>query len=364
MTPPVAELATAVTRFAVDKSDLRRTCFAPDVLPALQDGEALLEVDRFAFTANNVTYAELGERLGYWQHFPAPPGLGVIPVYGFAEVAESRHPELHPGERIYGFLPMATHVVLRPVRVAEGSFVDGAPHRSTLPSAYNLYLRCAGDPQYQARYEDLQALLRPLFITSFLLDDWLADERHFGAQAVLLASASSKTALGLAFLLHRRRAVRVVGLTSARNAAFLERLGCYDRIVAYDAVAGLSRRPSVLVDFAGSAAVRAAVHDRLGDSLHCSCSVGLSHRELDPAAPRAGPQPAFFFAPERLRQRARDWGRDGLDARLGAAWRAFVPAAAGWFDLRRYGRKDVAAVYRATLEGRVPASRGQILSLK
>lgn len=363
MSFPAPELATAVTRFVVDRSDLRRARFEPAEFAALSDGEALLEVERFAFTANNITYAELGERLGYWRFFPAGEGAGVIPVYGFAEVVESRRDGLRAGERIYGYLPMASHLVVRPERLTGGSFVDAAPHRSRLPAAYNLYMRCEGDPMYQAGYEDLQALLRPLFVTSFLLDDWLDEENVFGAQAIVVSSASSKTALGMAYLLRRRHAAQVVALTSAQNAGFVERTGCYDRVVTYDELEGLRRRPSVLVDFAGSASVRAGVLRRLGESLQCSVSVGLSHRDAA-ALDTALPGPSFFYAPDRLKKRARDWGRAGLDARLAAAWREFVPAAAGWLEIRRGGRDAVEAVYRATLEGLVPASHGQILSLK
>src|SRR3712207_7922901 len=41
----------------------------------------------------------------------------------------------------------------------------------------------------------------PLFLTSFMLADQLEDNRFFGARALVLSSASSKTAYGTAFLL-------------------------------------------------------------------------------------------------------------------------------------------------------------------
>ena len=42
-------------------------------------GEVLFEVERFGFSANNVTYALLGDALRYWDLFPAEPGWGQIP---------------------------------------------------------------------------------------------------------------------------------------------------------------------------------------------------------------------------------------------------------------------------------------------
>ena len=62
--------------------------------------------------------------------------------------------------------------------------------------------------------ERSQALLRPLFMLSFLVDDFLAENEFFGAKRVLLSSASSKTAYGLAHLVHAR-GIRTIGLTSA-----------------------------------------------------------------------------------------------------------------------------------------------------
>jgi hypothetical protein len=41
--------------------------------------------------------------------------------------------------------------------------------------------RCSRDPFYTADSESVQALLRPLFITSWLIDDFLADNDFFGA---------------------------------------------------------------------------------------------------------------------------------------------------------------------------------------
>ena len=44
-------------------------------------------------------------------------------------------------------------------------------------------------------------MYRPLFFTSFMLADQLEDNDWFGAEVLVLSSASSKTAYGTAFLL-------------------------------------------------------------------------------------------------------------------------------------------------------------------
>jgi NADPH:quinone reductase-like Zn-dependent oxidoreductase len=352
--------------FVVARNDLRQSRFVDVPLPGLEDGEVLLKTDTFAFTANNITYAEMGERMAYWQFYPAPEGWGNIPVWGFADVVASRHPQVAQGERFYGYLPMATHAVLRPQRVDDAGFVDGTPHRQDLPAAYNLYLRTAADALYKPEHEALQALLRPVFITSFLIDDFLAEQAFFGAQRVLLSSASSKTAFGLAHLLHHRGGIDVVALTSAGHHAFVNGLGCYDRVVNYDDLQSLpADRPTVYVDFAGSAALRHAVHTHLDGQLMYSSAVGISHRDTKQAATALpGVKPVFFFAPDRLRQRARDWGRDGLDARIAAAWQAFVPVAASRLEVvRGAGPAAVESLYGAALEGRIPPREGHVLAM-
>ena len=57
----------------------------------LADGAIRLKVESFSVTANNITYAVVGDGFGYWNFFPAPDGWGRVPVWGFADVAELRH---------------------------------------------------------------------------------------------------------------------------------------------------------------------------------------------------------------------------------------------------------------------------------
>lgn len=352
--------------FEVRRDDLRQCRFHESPVPALAPGEALLRVDRFALTANNVTYAVAGDSMSYWKFFPAEAGWGRVPVWGFADVERSTVPGLAAGERLYGYYPMATHLVIRPGTPTPTSVIDAAPHRAGLPAIYNQYRRVAADPGYDAALEDHQAILQPLFMTGYLLADQLADEHFYGARRVLLGSASSKTAIALARQLARAAACEVVGLTSARNAAFVEKLGCYDRVVRYDDLASLpADAPAAFVDMASDSAVTLAVHERLGAQLRASILVGITHWEAPPRT-RAlpGPEPQFFFAPSRVEKRTADWGARGLQERMGAAWREFVDWTRGWLEIERgLGRADVERVYRATLEGQARPDRGHVLAL-
>ena len=352
--------------FHVERVKLPSCRFRCGPVPEPAAGQALLRVDAFAFTANNVTYAVAGDMMSYWDFFPAEPGWGRVPVWGFGDVIASRCEDVKEGSRVFGYLPMSTHLLVEPDRIANGSFVDGSEHRRALPPVYNQYISTAQDPGYSAAHEDEQMLLRPLFMTAFMLDDFLAADAFFGARAVVLSSASSKTAFGLAFLLHKRAGVEVIGLTSAGNVAFVEGLGCYDRVVTYDRVASLpADLPAAFVDMAGNGAVVSAVHHHFRDNLKHSAIVGLTHwGQRASADDLPGAAPALFFAPTQIQKRSREWGPEGLQQRYGAAWTDFLG-----FTQKRLrvvhgrGEADVERVYLETLAGKVSPDEGHILSL-
>ena len=349
----------------VRRDDLHTTRTVDEPVPDLRDGEALLRVDTFALTTNNVTYAVMGDAMSYWQFFPAADdGWGRVPVWGFADVEASRAPGVEEGQRVYGYLPMSTHLVVTPTRVGAHSFVDAAAHRASLATTYNQYVRAGDDRAREAE----TALLRPLFATGFLLDDWLADDDGPPAEQVVLASASSKTALGLAFLLHERGDVSVVGLTSPANAAFVESVGSYDRVVPYDRIADdvPNDVATVFVDMAGDGRVLGDVHRHLAQhgSLQRSCMVGATHWERQSApGDLPGPAPSFFFAPDRVEKRRSDWGPGGLEERLGEAWERFLGSVDGWLEIvERRGPDEARATWLELVDGGAPPRAGFVVS--
>jgi len=347
--------------FLIDRADLSRTevrgLSAPDTIP-LEDGEVLLDIERFALTANNITYGVYGDRLGYWRFFPAEDNWGRIPVWGFATVRRSTVETIAAGTRLFGYLPMATHLVTRLERRPWG-VVDVSPHRAELPPAYNSLVEAAPGP-----LDDQIALLRPLFLTAFLLDDYFAENDDFGATTFILSSASSKTALGLGWLL-ARRGVRVIGLTSPRNQGFVEGVGCYAETRIYSAFADAPvAGQAVFVDFAGDPAVVAAVHHGLGDRLVHSAVVGSTHQSGGAVGPGRlpGPRPTFFFAPDRLRQRSKDWGGEALNGRIQGALEDFI-AANGWLEvLTHAGPGALASVYQQVLAGAARPEEGHMVT--
>jgi hypothetical protein len=347
-------------------------------LSALAPGEVCVAVRKWAYTANNVTYALAGKSLNYWDFFPcSDTELGCVPVWGTAEVIESRADDLNVGSRLYGFLPMAEHAVMTPSKVSKAGFTDVAEHRAALPSIYNRYTLLSHDPFFTPATEDRMLLLRPLYLTSWLLYDFLKSHGYFGAQSVLLTSASSKTAIGLAHELQRHAPhVMTVGLTSARNRAMVEHLGLYSTVVTYEELlsdgGALDGTPAVLVDMAGSARVLTAVHALYAEQLKHSCQVGLSHvaeaatTQGRPPQGLAGPKPKFFFAPAWIERRAAEatGGVGELMASIMPAWHAFVADSERWLSVSHAcGQEAVLRAHAQTVAGESSPNVGTIMSL-
>jgi hypothetical protein len=329
----------------VRRNDLRTARIVGAAPAPLGDDQVRFTVERFGLTANNVTYAVLGDRLRYWTFFPSDEaGWGRVPAWGFARAVETHCAEVPEATRVFGYVPMGGEFVVTARRVDERGLRDGSPHRDELPAAYNAYRRA--EP---GSLDDATMVLQPLFITAVLLARSLA-----GASRVVLSSASSKTALGTAYLL-RRAGIEVAGLTA--SADFVNTLEVYDEVAEYDAVEELERRPTTFVDLAGNASVRAAVHRHLRDALEASIVVGATHVDAGGGTGTLpGPRPTFFFAPDHLRA--------GLDAEALETFRELLDWSAGWLELeRRDGPEAVLTAWDEAIAGRLPPTTGLSLAL-
>ncbi|XVV10118.1 DUF2855 family protein [Actinoplanes sp. CA-131856] len=347
--------------FAVARGDLGRTTVVNGPTPEIRSGEALLRVDRVGLSANNVTYAVLGEAMEYWKFFPAGPhGLGpeygLPPLWGFAEVAESAATGVEVGTRVFGYLPPAGHLVVRPEQIDSSGFRDGSAHRAALPSPYNVYRRTADDDAYRDDQEDLLVLFRPLFFTSFMLADQVVDNDCYGARQVVISSASSKTAYAAAFELHGR-GPRLIGLTSPGNTAFTRSLGCYDEVRSYDEISSLEEVPTAYLDLSGAPTTRTALRKLLGDLLVRDIAVGLTNQ-----IPNADAAGEVFFAPVQMRKRRQDWGRDALERRFAQAWLRFADAAGTWLEVRAGDTpEDLRRFWLDVYHGHTPPRVGHVI---
>ncbi len=362
---------TETCDFLVDRKDLDRWFWrfrAPDE-DDLGTNEIGVCHQRFAFTTNNITYAHYGETYGYWDYFPAPLPWGSIPVWGVGWVERSRCKEIAEGERIYGFFPMSNRLVLRPERIRPHGFIDGRPHRADLPRTYNEYVRIDRDPNYDDGGADLHLVLRPLFSLSFFLAHFLAEDGFSDARTVIVSSASSKAAMGLAFVLRRIGPgnLKIVGLTSPSKVEFLAACRYYDLVTDYAAMGSAleDSGPSLYVDLSGDDRVLETVHRTLRDDLRRSIRAGMTH-----ARPKRGdhedlpgPRPEFFFTPHHILARRQSWGPEELRRLLSGEWRAFTDDVRTRLAFEHHqGRDAIQSVYGQVLAGLRPPDRADILA--
>lgn len=346
----------------VNKTELATAQWQQSETPPLREGQVLLKVENYALTANNITYAVIGDGFGYWNFFPTGEAdWGIVPVWGFASVVASEHADLRVGERIYGYLPMASHLVVEPSNVSAAGFVDSAEHRKKLAIIYNQYNRLgmgAGPGEAE------RALFQPLFTTSFLIENFMRQSAWYGAQAVLLTSASSKTALGLALVSKNLSpAIKRIGLTSAGNLDFVRETGLYDQVLTYDQLDSLdATQPIVSVDFAGNGTLLSAIHQHWQDNLKFSSLVGATHIEQRKGARSLqGPAPVLFFAPSAAETLLKEIGPLAFRTQVDTQFDAFVAGLASHLAIENIsGENALKNAYLEMLANKVAPNRGLI----
>ncbi|MCC8243204.1 DUF2855 family protein [Saccharothrix luteola] len=329
----------------------------------LRAGEVRLAVERFALTSNNVTYARLGDSpLRFWAAFPAPPGYGRVPVWGFARVVRSRHPSIGEGSRCFGYLPMSTHLTVAAEPTTRG-FADTSAHRLGMHPWYRHY-RIAGEPE---EADDHRALLRPVYPASFQLAELALRQAAAGARSVVITSASSKTAIGLADRL-LGSGIATIGLTSARNESFVRGLGRYHAVAEYRALDSLIvAGPILVVDFTRDTTLLSSIYRRFAGELTDTALVGLTRGARGFEAPDPpelhDPEPTRFFAPAAEERAVAAEGEVGYYARYDRAEDDFVTAASAWLGVRRgSGPEPVVEAFLALLSGRQRPEVGHVLS--
>ncbi len=357
--------------FTVKIDDLQQAKFVEKTYPdKLLSNQVLLEIDQFSFTSNNITYGVVGEQMNYWDFFPTQSGYGIIPAWGLANVIISNHPDVQVGQRFFGYYPMSSHLLVTIYSVSSKGFVDNTEHRKALPPIYNFYTNTEQDPTFAPETEKLISIFRPLFVTSFLIDDHLAEQNFYKASQILITSASSKTAQALACLLANRKKENalnfdLLGLTSKKNIEFVRQLNWYDQTMSYDSISQLnSNERFVVIDFAGNHNTQFKLQTLLNDKLIYNCLVGLvdwQNLEGENPLPKKG---EFFFAPAHAEKRQKEWGLAKFQQKIGIAWQQFMDAIQSTILIKEHiGTQGLEQLYLDMLNGKIDPKYGYIVRL-
>jgi len=312
-------LTGASKHFLVNRNDpkLYKTITVPT--SPLQPGQILIRINQLGLTSNNITYASLGSSYPYMNFFPAPDSSLIdewaqLPAWGMGvvEQIQDQNSNLKVGDSIYGLFPASTHCTLNPTRKTETGFYVDRPAIPADFAFYNGYSVVGKDPFLGVTSDEFTVILRPLFLTGLLLADRLKFDNFMQGDKVVISSASSKTAYGLAKALAIDKACKIVGLTSQANLSYSQSLGVYDEVITYDRFSSIQSDAGVCyIDIAGNTEVRKAIAKHLGEGLKLILSVGMTHG--NDHATYALPEgfqgkSELFFAPGWSTKRQRDLG--------------------------------------------------------
>ncbi len=367
-------------QFQIDKTNPNRfrimqTVDSPDNAQTEGAGKAknvAIKIERFAFTANNLTYYMVGDKLGYWQFFPpintsSNENWGVIPVWGVGQVISSNNDAVEVGSRFLGYFPPAEYLVMANTTVTNNNLIDCSPHRLKLPQGYNVYrplpsLTAHANAEIstkQHEQENFQMLLWPLYATSFCLSEVVDAIPGAQREQLLVLSASSKTSLGLAFAF-KEAGINAIGVTSEKRVASLEALGVYSAVIGYEQLDMLQLKSTVVVDMSGNAQVKASIKHKLGEHLTRYISVGLTHwQDIKPSSDEE-----FFFAPAHIQQRMSEIGVAEYQKLSSGFVSKAIVWSAGWLNVKeREGLSALQDDFSEHQQGLIPSNEGRIYTL-
>ena len=358
-----------VQRKAFFKSQLSDV---PGTQLTLGDGEILVQIEQFAYTANNITYAVVGDMIGYWKFFPPTgdgetQGWGVIPVWGFANVVESNVPDVPVGERLFGYFPPAKYLKIKADHISEKKLIDVSEHRSKLPSGYNIYYRVLNEKGYDRANDYARMVLYPLHLTSFCLWDAMQDKDWYGAQQVIVLSASSKTSTGLGYALKfDDSSPQCIGITSKRNLDQVKSLDIYDQCMSYEDLDDIDVSiPTVIVDMSGNTTVLAKLHNALGEQMKYTINVGLTHwADTKPHKDIIQERSEFFFAPGHIKKRMKEWGPAEFNKKTSTFMLSAATKTSEWLEFKEVnGLVELAKIHPSVCDGKIPANQGLIVKV-
>jgi hypothetical protein len=268
---------------------------------------------------------------------------------------------------LFGYFPPADYLKMENINVSAHRIIDGAAHRSALPPGYNTYRRLNSEAGYDRDMDNERMLLWPLHITSFCIWDKMQDNNWYGAQQIVVVSASSKTSIGLGYALQAdKSAPESIGLTSNGNQKMVSKLDIYDAVVTYDDIDKLdATKLTAIVDMSGNSAVLQALSQQLGENMVYCINVGLTHWEDASAEPLFGPDKCeFFFAPSHIQKRMKDWGPIGFEQKTGEFLTNTALKSREWLKVEKNaGIEGLAEIYSDVLEGKVAPEKGIVIAL-
>ena len=297
---------------------------------------------------------------------------GRMPVWGFAEVAAVAL-RRRGGRGAAVWLSadqLASHRFARAGERARVRRRRTAPARAACRLQRVPALRA--DPLYRADREAEQALLRPLFVTSFLIDDssltTIASARAACCcRAHRARPLTARRSVCSSDVVHRMRSghrAHVAGQRrNSRKASDATTMSSL--MTRWRRCLSTSRRCTSISLAAPRCAARSTITSPTGWPIRAPSAARIG---TSSAARRiAGPATGIVLRAGAVKKRSGDWGRDGLQQRIAAAWHAFMAritdAHRPWLTVvRGSGPEAITATYLELLDGKTNPRNGHMLS--
>ncbi|KAF2174081.1 hypothetical protein M409DRAFT_16354 [Zasmidium cellare ATCC 36951] len=266
--------------------------------PSLEDGSILIRSALVSLTANNLSYAHLGAVLNWWDAYTVPSSLpapysddsqyGIVPVWGYAEILESKISGLTPGQILFGFWPSHDLPVALRLKSADdcpGHFIEITDSRQNLMNLYNRYILrpditpssvSASTPQTDSLAWQSIFLGAGRYISRYVFGSppihpglgslpWTAEDADMSQAVIVSLSASGKTARVFQDALVGEREDKDgplgwIGVTAGNGKGLIPQTKRFEtKIVGYEDITsetlmrwieGLKPKRLIIIDFA------------------------------------------------------------------------------------------------------------------
>lgn len=353
--------------FLVKKEQLNQTKIINEDTPQIFEEEVLFKIDKYFLSSNNITYAANGDNLKYWNFFPQEGTYGVIPVWASLAVVKSNNTNIKEGERFFGFAPMGNYFKVRIGNYSSRGFSDISEHRTKLIALYNFYTKLSPKDFETNEILDYSIITRITFPTSFLLKSLLEWNSFFKAEQVIITSASSKTALGLAFLLNKYKnkfGKKIIGITSSRSKKFVENSKFYDQVITYSDVNELLPKcNSVIIDFSGNSDLLIKLNEMLQDYLKYISLVGATNWEANKPIAKI-PHCVLFDSGNTHRRLIEEYGMEKAMHLISTEMTEFTKFIKQMVSLSHIDEADLPIFYQKLLNGQVSPEFGYFIQNK
>lgn len=372
-----------------------------------------------SLTANNKFYLDFGDKppFHFFKCYPIVPEQSSLVssssnsnddvvnnenyahpcVWGIAQVTESQLDNVQVGTKYIAMLPIGESVSFRTPRVDTEDDNVLIVDRPTTNPDYNVFRKL--DDEDDEHYEDLALACSPGIITGFGLNFHLRNCDFYGADALVVTSASSKVALALAvYLKHNDNPVtkKIIGYTSESNEEFCRKTGLYDEIMGYEDALNCERRAKkkmkyVIVDIAGRGEVYNRNIQEPGIEIVKLLSIGNASGTANKQSTFASfsmiakvklvltmmgapsmfsswmnPVQELYLIFNHMADLKKEWGAEKLRATLNEYERIFCKAATDeeWISVRTCDTEEsIQKAFEEIVQGTVPPSETIILDV-